>query len=649
MGQLEGMEVVVMEVEDEDEEERENELKWENIMPRMVLRVLLVEADDSTRHIIGALLRKFNYKVAAISDGLKAWEILKRRHSNIDLILTELDLPSISGYALLTLIMEHDGCKDIPVIIMSSQDSISMVLKCLLKGAADFLVKPVRKNELKNLWRHVWRRLANNGGQNPQNLTAGLRKIEATLENNPATNHSDDNVSSSWKSSRFSEKATDAQGLSQMKHRQETGVSCREVKHQAKNVKVEEGLSLLTSVIDEKTDKARSGVQPSKELNVSTALRVEEDGSCAGVATDDGSNGPENHTYRADNVGHELLQSSIEAVDLIGSINKQKGAAGRGNFSGEFDEDNSSPVLDLSLKRPVDLEAKEVHERQILNHSNASAFSWYSTTKRPRTFLSSDGEPQKIKGVGDSPPWPKPFSSNRESKPNSLVPQSAHCDPVSSHHQIGPVPLSGLTFDSGIWASYGAVFQPLFSPYTGPTARSPNSALQREDSPFLTSPSVHSDQGTHSSNQGCGHAGDELITSESVERSGYSSSQVVDPSGSSTQCNDFGSQHKISAHGSASEITDINATASGMKGSSFVQKREGCQPFVHDQFKSTKGLHSAEREAALAKFRQKRKGRCFEKKVRYQSRKKLAEQRPRVKGQFVCQVPRDQVLADDKP
>lgn len=43
---------------------------------------------------------------------------------------------------------------------MSSQDSITMVLKCMLRGAADYLIKPMRKNELKNLWQHVWRRLA---------------------------------------------------------------------------------------------------------------------------------------------------------------------------------------------------------------------------------------------------------------------------------------------------------------------------------------------------------------------------------------------------------------------------------------------------------------------------------------------------------
>jgi pseudo-response regulator 5 len=46
------------------------------------------------------------------------------------------------------------------VTVMSSQDSIGTVLKCMQKGAVDFLVKPVRKNELRNLWQHVWRRLA---------------------------------------------------------------------------------------------------------------------------------------------------------------------------------------------------------------------------------------------------------------------------------------------------------------------------------------------------------------------------------------------------------------------------------------------------------------------------------------------------------
>jgi CheY-like chemotaxis protein len=41
---------------------------------------------------------------------------------------------------------------------MSSHDSMNVVFKCLSKGAVDFLVKPIRKNELKILWQHVWRK-----------------------------------------------------------------------------------------------------------------------------------------------------------------------------------------------------------------------------------------------------------------------------------------------------------------------------------------------------------------------------------------------------------------------------------------------------------------------------------------------------------
>lgn len=56
--------------------------------------------------------------VIAVPDGLKAWETLKKKAPELDLILTEVELPAISGFALLSLIMEHDICKRILVISM---------------------------------------------------------------------------------------------------------------------------------------------------------------------------------------------------------------------------------------------------------------------------------------------------------------------------------------------------------------------------------------------------------------------------------------------------------------------------------------------------------------------------------------------------
>lgn len=41
---------------------------------------------------------------------------------------------------------------------MSAQDEVSVVVKCLRLGAADYLMKPLRTNELLNIWTHMWRR-----------------------------------------------------------------------------------------------------------------------------------------------------------------------------------------------------------------------------------------------------------------------------------------------------------------------------------------------------------------------------------------------------------------------------------------------------------------------------------------------------------
>jgi hypothetical protein len=70
---------------------------------------------------------------------------------------------------------------------------MEIVYQCLTKGAADFLVKPVRKNELKNLWQHVWRkryRSANKGVGRAVKQTRNL-----VTPNSPV--NSDNNMSGS--------------------------------------------------------------------------------------------------------------------------------------------------------------------------------------------------------------------------------------------------------------------------------------------------------------------------------------------------------------------------------------------------------------------------------------------------------------------
>ncbi|XP_010483654.1 PREDICTED: two-component response regulator-like APRR3 [Camelina sativa] len=153
-------------------------VKWERYLPVRSLKVLLVENDDSTRHIVTALLKNCSYEVTAASDVLEAWRILEDEKSCIDLVLTEVVMPVQSGTGLLSKIMSHKTLKNIPVIMMSSYDSMVLVFKCLSNGAVDFLVKPIRKNELKNLWQHVWRRCHSSSGSGSESAIQNKKPVK---------------------------------------------------------------------------------------------------------------------------------------------------------------------------------------------------------------------------------------------------------------------------------------------------------------------------------------------------------------------------------------------------------------------------------------------------------------------------------------
>lgn len=317
--------------EEEENDESSEVVRWEKFLPQMVLRVLLVEADDSTRQIIAALLRKCSYIVAAVPDGLMAWETLKDRPHNIDLILTEVELPSVSGFALLTLVMEHDICKNIPVIMMSSEDSFSMVLKCMLKGAADFLIKPVRRNELRNLWQHVWRRHMLAGGCAHHNLPAKEHNVEDTAENNAAENNQSSDYGSSTQKIKDE---SDTQGLLQLKcmssnvsdtGREQQGNFVKPGQESLQNEGQAEGIS--DKLFVSKNSKRFVEVAHCSGTCESIASKLEENSAFVDEMAHNvvGLQSDKRIAYVMIGVGcnDELRESSTGAIDLIDSFDKQ--------------------------------------------------------------------------------------------------------------------------------------------------------------------------------------------------------------------------------------------------------------------------------------------------------------------------------------
>ncbi|KAJ7546964.1 hypothetical protein O6H91_08G062600 [Diphasiastrum complanatum] len=144
-------------------------------------------------------------KVTAVKTAQQVLEVLRVSGTEIDLILAEVELPSKNAFKMLKRIAREEHMKHIPIVMMSAQDEMTVVVKCLRLGAADFLVKPLRVNELLNLWTHMWRRRRMLGIAE-RNLINGTLNVNDTPLNLLVP---DTSVSNSISTDLFSENGTD--------------------------------------------------------------------------------------------------------------------------------------------------------------------------------------------------------------------------------------------------------------------------------------------------------------------------------------------------------------------------------------------------------------------------------------------------------
>jgi len=107
------------------------------------IRILIVDDEEETREIFQRKLSK-TYQTETASSVDKALVLLEKE--TFHLVLTDLVMPEKSGIDFLTLIKEKYPY--IPVIVISGNASLSMVVKAMQMGAADFIEKPVEDLDL---------------------------------------------------------------------------------------------------------------------------------------------------------------------------------------------------------------------------------------------------------------------------------------------------------------------------------------------------------------------------------------------------------------------------------------------------------------------------------------------------------------------
>ncbi|KAF8096021.1 hypothetical protein N665_0319s0039 [Sinapis alba] len=599
---------------------------WERFLHVRTIRVLLVENDDCTRYIVTALLRNCSYEVVEVANGVQAWKVLEDLNNHIDIVLTEVVMPYLSGVGLLCKILNHKSRRNIPVIMMSSHDSMGLIFKCLSKGAVDFLVKPIRKNELKILWQHVWRRCQSSSGSGSESGTHQTQKSVKSkniIKSGNDSGHSGENENGSI-GLNASDGSSDGSGAQSSWTKKAVEVddspravspwdrvdsTCAQVVHSnPKDVTMDrdfeisirrncdlavdskdEPLTKTTGIMRQENSfekssskwKLKVGKGP-LDLNIESpsSKQMHEDGGSGFKAMSSHlqdnrePEAPNPHCKTVD-TSEAAVKNSEELMDVEHSSKRHRGTKDDGTIVRE-DRNVLRPANNNNKLPGGNLGSNSLHDNncQDLTKKAEAACDCHLNMNEslPNNHHSRVGSNNlEMSSTTENNAFTKAGAPKVSSAGSSSVKQPLPCDHHHHHHHSS------------------------YNPVDIPERKLP---LQRGSS------NVYNESTEGNNNN---------TVNYSVNGSGSGSGHGShDPYGSSNGMN-AGGMNKGSANG-AGGSGDGSGSGSGN---------------VADENKMS------QREAALTKFRQKRKERCFRKKVRYQSRKKLAEQHPRVCGQFV--------------
>jgi two-component system cell cycle response regulator len=103
-------------------------------------RVLVVDDERLNRMLLRRALESEGRLVSEAPNGLVALEVL--RAETIDVVLLDIVMPELDGYATLAAIKADPLLDHVPVIIISGVDEIESVVRCIEMGATDYLPKP---------------------------------------------------------------------------------------------------------------------------------------------------------------------------------------------------------------------------------------------------------------------------------------------------------------------------------------------------------------------------------------------------------------------------------------------------------------------------------------------------------------------------
>ena len=116
----------------------------------MAKTILVVDDSPTVVKFVSFSLRNSGYRVVTACDGMDAIEKISAMPDRVDLVITDLNMPNLDGYALIGTLRRNELHRHTPIIILTSEERVHERRKGLEIGADSYLVKPFKSSLLLN-------------------------------------------------------------------------------------------------------------------------------------------------------------------------------------------------------------------------------------------------------------------------------------------------------------------------------------------------------------------------------------------------------------------------------------------------------------------------------------------------------------------
>jgi two-component system cell cycle response regulator DivK len=107
----------------------------------MTRTVLLIEDNEQNRYLTTFLMERHGYRVVSAPDGPRGVE--SARAAAPDLILLDIQLPGMDGYAVARLLRSIESLRETPIIAVTSYAMVGDREKTLAAGCNGYIEKPI--------------------------------------------------------------------------------------------------------------------------------------------------------------------------------------------------------------------------------------------------------------------------------------------------------------------------------------------------------------------------------------------------------------------------------------------------------------------------------------------------------------------------